>query len=151
MIVIHLVLCDDGSWSIGDQEAVLVSHWESATGGKLLPWAAVHDRAELTKKKDLEAEGEAMSIMREPVPIVKKDMSAGKERGATVRARAEALLNDLGLARTKGNVAAVVEAMEALVQDYESMILELNSSGETARDKAGAWDRLVTMILTKGQ
>lgn len=154
-MVVHLVLNDDGSWSMDDRELAWVKQWEEATGGKLLPGGdggkkSVWDTVPAGPIKT--EEEEPMNVLPEqPRAVVKKDMSAGRERGATPRGRAEALLNDLGLPRTKPNVALVVETMEALIADYEQMIIDLNNSSETARDKAGAWDRLVNMILTKGQ
>lgn len=154
MIVVHIVLNDDGSWSVDDADAFKVRGWEQTTGGKLLPGGDGEKKeiAVVGRGNEVGENVETMDMLPEQGrAVVKKDMSAGKERGAPTRARAEALCMDLGIAKSKANVAAIVEAMDALVADYEQMIIDLNSSADTARDKGAAWERLVSMILTKGQ
>lgn len=155
MIVVHVVLSDDGSWSIDGRDFALAESWEKRTGGKLFP-VAVGEKKESRRKvvadNEVGENVETLDMLPEQArAVVKKDMSAGKERGAPVRARAEALCLDLGIPKNKANVAAIGDAMEALIADYEQMIIDLNSSADTAKDKGAAWDRLVSMILTKGR
>ena len=159
MNVIHVVLNDDGTAGVSEGDTVLLMEWTQNTGQALLvhPVEGMAERRakvqEVVARKAEEPFVQAvLAVQEEPKPEPKKkDMSAGRESGATIKARAEALCVELGIKKDKPTVACVSEAMTALVEDYERMILGMDAEAERESQKAACWVKLVGFIRTKGQ
>ena len=151
MWVVHLWLGDEGSVHLAEDDMAKLGAW-TAKSGYALNVVDVRGKEPRVVRQEEEA-AEVFEPVEEvkPTEVKKKDMSAGRADGAPVRARAEALCVELGLKKDKRNVGVVSEAMEELVGNYESMVLALHGECGDEKQKAVAFEKLVTAIRTKGQ